>query len=259
MFFRKKYPAPLSDYLKGDPDLLRKAAEREEPWTTRGGLTPRQLVDYLHLNELPPYEIPVYTRNEGKLRFITETEFENIFHVSHTPQLLFDSFTTLDDIAWRTKNQKTRKETDLKNKWTHALLMKQREKSGIPPGAIKWINPELGYGVFAYKDLAEYTYVGEYTGIVRKRAPNKDRFNNYVFRYVTGTKNAPYVIDAREHGGFTRFINHSDCPNLTSRWIIIGGITHIIFFTNQFIKRGTQLTYDYGEHYWRSRRFPRLL
>jgi len=257
-FFKKSHPA-LTAFGKGDTAPLLAAASQNEDWRSNGGLSPSQLVKYLLKSDSRQMDIPVYTRGEGRLRFLSEMEFEKIFGIQHTPQLIFNSVQTLDDIAKRTRKQSFSEEARLKNKWTRALLLRQREKNELAPGAIKWVDNEVGYGVFAYKDLPEYTYIGEYTGLVRKRAPRKDQFNNYVFRYVTGIKDAPYVIDARESGNFTRFINHSDHPNLTSRWIIVDGITHIIFFTNAFMKRGTQMTYDYGENYWKSRRFPRLL
>jgi SET domain-containing protein len=67
------------------------------------------------------------------------------------------------------------------------------------------------------------------------------------------------VIDAEEKGNFTRFINHSDEPNLTSRWIVVDGIYHVILFANQLIPKGTQLTYDYGPNYWSQRPGPLCL
>ncbi len=259
MFFLKPQPDAIRSLLRGDAEKVIQEKNAKSTWMTAGGLTPSQVVQHLNLDSPLDYKIPVYTRAEKKLKFLSKESFEDIFEVEFAPTLHFDSFRVLDDIASRTRKYGSQQKAHTMNKWTHALLSRQCRAFTEPLGAIKWINHELGYGVFAYKDIPEYTYIGEYTGHVRKRTPRKDQFNNYVFRYVSATKDSPYVIDARDKGTFTRFINHSDAPNLTSRWIILDGITRIIFFTNSFIKRGAQLTYDYGEQYWNSRRFPKLL
>ncbi|MBI3211167.1 MAG: SET domain-containing protein-lysine N-methyltransferase, partial [Simkania negevensis] len=122
-----------------------------------------------------------------------------------------------------------------------------------------YISPQLGYGVFAVKDISALTYIGEYTGVVEKRSRRLNRFNNYIFGYVVGPKPTPFVINAEKRGNFTRFINHSDEPNLTSRWLIIEGITRVILFSNRLIQKGEQLTYDYGPIYWKKRSQPELI
>jgi len=142
------------------------------------------------------------------------------------------------------------------NHWATALFGEGLLKKKEVPYLIKKVNPLVGYGVFAKETICELTYIGEYTGLVRKRKKRKDSLNDYVFGYVVGPQDTPWVIDAREKGNFTRFINHSYTPNLTSRWIIAEGISHIIFFANRLIQPGEQLTYDYGPYYWRKRSFP---
>ena len=124
---------------------------------------------------------------------------------------------------------------------------------------IRWINRYLGYGIFAAKPIPANTFIGEYTGVVKRRDNRKNRFNDYVFSYDLCGKATRWCIDAKERGNFTRFLNHSDTPNLTSRWVIKDGITHIIFFSNRFIPEHTQMTYCYGPWYWRSRSAPALI
>ena len=145
------------------------------------------------------------------------------------------------------------------NTWTLALHQKAMECPKRDLFYIRWINPYLGYGVFAAQDIPALCYIGEYIGVIRKRRFRKYRFNDYVFGYVAADRDVPYIIDAKEEGNFSRFINHGDEPNLTSRWVVKEGLTHIILFANTLILKDRQLTYDYGPHYWRSRTAPSLI
>lgn len=145
------------------------------------------------------------------------------------------------------------------NRWTTLLFEKDLREKKQAPIVIKKVNPLVGLGVFAKETILELAFVGEYTGIVRRRHKKRDEANDYVFGYVIGPHDTPWVIDAEVRGNFTRFINHSYEPNLTSKWIISDGIAHIILFANRLIQAGEQLTYDYGPYYWRKRSYPQTL
>ncbi len=183
-------------------------------------------------------------------------EIEDCFKITYIESLEFSS----NDIFEKIKRKSERKLRSNKyrgmNFWTSCLFEEPLLKQKEVPYLIKKVNPLVGYGVFAEKMISELTYIGEYTGVVRKRRFWKDSSNDYVFGYVIGPHDTKWVIDAKEKGNFTRFINHSYQPNLTSRWIIVDGIAHIIFFANRLIMPGEQLTYDYGPYYWRKRSFP---
>ena len=145
------------------------------------------------------------------------------------------------------------------NAFSGALFSQDFILNHLPPVEIKRVDSLVGMGVFAKTIIPRLTYVGEYVGVVRRRNRLLDPGNPYIFRYLRSSIFCPLVVDAREKGNFTRFINHSDEPNLTSRWIIIDGMYHIILFSNQLIFPGTQLTYDYGESYWRKKANPIVL
>ncbi len=115
---------------------------------------------------------------------------------------------------------------------------------------IRWIDELKGYGLFAQEVIPEMICVGEYVGIVKKRDRKKDNDNSYIFEYAIDTLDTGYVIDAEKQGNHTRFINHSDDPNLLSRWLLIDGLPRIIFFTKRQILPNEELTVDYGPHYW---------
>lgn len=222
----------------------------------------KYLGDLETLERLSPQKelyIPVYRNCEEAFGLLSQDDFETKMEMSYQRYLHFSSSDILDWTIRKCKKRLQDEEVAKQNRWTLALFKRDLDDPQMPPAAVRWINHSLGYGVYATKGIPRLTFIGEYTGLIRRRHKRKDRFNNYVFGYVVGPKDSPYVIDAREEGNFTRFLNHSDEPNLTSRWVVYRGVTHIIFFANRAIKKGEQLTYDYGEYYWRSRTSPTLL
>lgn len=271
LIFQKKYKEQSRIHqavIDDDVAMFEKELKKQGSLSSKNALelTPKDLAVYLGskkclrcLEDETDLKVPIYRNKEKAFFTLSREEVKKQLQIDYTNHLIFDN---VDILSWvRKKCEKRLQDDDYRqmNRWTQAL----HEKAIYGPpkdfAAIRWINPVLGYGVFATKDIKSLSYIGEYTGIIRKRCSKKDRFNNYVFRYVSGPKSTPFVIDAKTCGNFTRFINHSDEPNLTSRWIISRGITHIIVFANQFIPKGKQLTYNYGSHYWRSRTSPVLL
>lgn len=181
------------------------------------------------------------------------------FGIEYLPILEFSKSVPVEKIHRRCKRKLWWKKYKRMNRWACSLFEKELKQCREIPIEIKSVNPLVGVGVFALDSVAELTYIGEYTGVVQKRKRWKESLNDYVFGYVIGPQETSWVIDAREKGNFTRFINHSYEPNITSRWIISEGVAHVIFFANRKIDRGEQLTYDYGPLYWRKRSYPQSL
>lgn len=197
---------------------------------------------------------------EGKsLAALALPTFEARMGIHYIDRLLFEEEWMAEKMAKRCARKLKREKFFQMNRWTLALYGKGMERPLKHFFYIRWINRYLGYGVFAARTLPALTYIGEYTGVVQKRNNRKNRYNDYVFSYDLCGKATRFCIDARERGNFTRFLNHSDQPNLTSRWVIKEGISHIIFFTNRSIPPHAQLTYCYGPWYWRRRSLPSAL
>jgi hypothetical protein len=156
------------------------------------------------------------------------------------------------DVAWIQKKASQRMDlADFRavNNWNLALY--KRELMGIRQSmSVRWVDALKGWGLFADESIAEMTCIGEYVGVVKKRDRKKDRDNSYIFEYAIDTYDTGYVIDAERRGNHTRFINHSDEPNVISRWLIIDGLPRIIFFTNRKILPSEELVVDYGPYYW---------
>ena len=136
-------------------------------------------------------------------------------------------------------------------------FIQQIESAYMPQVSVRWINDKIEYSLFAEEDLAEGSYVGEYTGIVRR---NDRRYfeplNNYCYTYpVRDEIGRNFVIDATQ-GNLTRFINHSFTPNLQPVHVFHEGFYHLIFLAIRKIQKGAQLSYNYGQSYWQLRETP---
>ncbi len=189
----------------------------------------------------------------------TPEEIEKKFGISYLPHLEFFKDVSLEKLKCKCISKLKQKKYNNFNKWTSSLFKDDFTRAHTISFEIKKVNPLVGYGAFSCDNIPQLTFVGEYTGVVRKRDKKTDNLNDFVFGYVVCQNDTPYVIDAEKKGNFTRFINHSYEPNVTSRWIIADDVCHVIFFSNKFICSGEQLTYDYGPYYWRKRPFPQFI
>jgi len=139
-------------------------------------------------------------------------------------------------------------------------FLNQIQTSYLSPVSIRWVSEKVGYGLFALEPIPKESYVGEYTGIVRR---NNRRYteplNHYCYEYpVPDRLGISYVIDATQ-GHLTRFINHSSTPNLQPLYAFENGFYHLIFLALRSLVPGEQLSYDYGANYWHLRGAPALL
>lgn len=231
------------------------------------GMSPIDLAYYLGRKDFLPLlrahkeiaPITIHRNSDQKRHTISLREFEDKLKIEYIDHLEFEHPDYLRWIVFKCQKQLKKANARKMNRWALALHKKAILTPRYDHIYIRYIDNVLGYGVFANRDLPALTYIGEYTGVVTRRSPKKTRFNDYVFGYMAGPKGTPFIIDAKSKGNFTRFVNHSDSPNMNSRWVIVGGVTRIIVFTNEFIPKGEQLTYDYGKYYWRSRSAPSLI
>lgn len=142
--------------------------------------------------------------------------------------------------------------------WRGSYYKNAIESLQMPPFLLRWIDADLGWGVFAQAPLKKGQYIAEYTGVLRKRKKS-DRHNAYCFEYVfIPEKSTPYIIDAETQGGISRYINHSEQGNLEPTLATIGYFTHILLLAKRPIEKGEQLCYDYGPDYWKHRERSRV-
>ncbi|MCI0611543.1 SET domain-containing protein-lysine N-methyltransferase, partial [bacterium] len=147
-----------------------------------------------------------------------------------------------------------------KRKWLGALYAEQIRSATMADVSIRWIDDTLEYGLFAEKDMIAWEFIGEYTGVVRRHYPIFNKINDYCFLYPTSRYFfGKYFIDGEKCGNEIRYANHSDRPNSESTGIFSDGMFHMILRAIKDIPAGAQITYDYGDRYWKNRpRIPNL-
>jgi SET domain-containing protein len=192
----------------------------------------------------------------NKFFLYNKKQFEEFLEIEYAPALNFDSL----KIEKKVKKLCIKAGKDglltKENIWFGCYYEKEIQSHFIPDVYVKWINDVKEYGLFANRDFSLNSFLGEYTGTVRKYKKIIDDKNSYLFEYSIGYKKTPFTIDARERGSLIRFVNHSFKPNVTPLNVFLDGIMHIIFRTNRIVRKDEELTYDYGPLYWKRREKP---
>jgi SET domain-containing protein len=148
------------------------------------------------------------------------------------------------------KHSKTKKRQRFE-KFRDAYFKSDIRKHLFPKQEIINIKAGLGQGVIAKETIISNTYLGEYTGIVRKSIPRFDRSNRYLVRYPVKSSFFNYlVIDAKYHGNHTRFYNHSTKANAQLISVFCDGIFRMIVTSICKIENRSQILLDYGKLYW---------
>jgi hypothetical protein len=170
---------------------------------------------------------------------------------AYAPYLEFSSYKILKKVASRKKIHLSSDRL-----WLSVYFKQEVLNRSLSKVSLKWINDKIGWGVFAEKDFEAMEFIAEYTGVVLPRGKN-DSKNAYCFEYLLDPDSeTPYLIDAQEQGGISRYINHHFMPNLNSAFTIIDEMPHIILYTAKSIAKGEQLCYNYGADYWKKRSAP---
>jgi hypothetical protein len=142
-----------------------------------------------------------------------------------------------------------------------ALLKKPKDFSSCE---IRYISPEVGFGVFARNNIKQGDIISFYTGIKNN---NKISFTHFSFRPNKDCLSMD--LDAFQYGNITRFINHapnekasdnkniknspSKClltANLKASFKYINGIEFVVYVAIKDILTGEQLLVSYGDHYF---------
>ncbi len=135
--------------------------------------------------------------------------------------------------------------------WLGSYFDTEIRQGSHPPISIQHIDNEVGYGVFSEAKIPTCNYVGEYTGLICQKKPKELKEKMHCLRYPIWGGKENFTIDAEKRGNFTRFINHSSQPNLGLQSVYWGGVPRMIFISLKEIRKGNQLTFDYGPLYWK--------
>ena len=168
------------------------------------------------------------------LSHTNQTEFEKNYGIKYLNHLEIEdlNFDKTNIDIYRDKNKERR-------------YTKKIKQNHMIPCNIKYISPEIGYGLFTARTIKNGEMIGEYTGILREWS--KDTDGIYSWEYPPDDK---YVIDSKQSGNQLRFVNHSYNPNVDCISVIIDDICHLIYVANQTIKKDHQILVNYGKFYW---------
>lgn len=133
---------------------------------------------------------------------------------------------------------------------------KLRSNAAKKPFYIKWISADIGYGVFASRDIAEGELLAEYTGIVWPRSEVKDRTWSWKYpikgEFAEGLPQSS-SLDGAKYGNELRFVNHGDERN-TSPVLVYNGTTWVnCYYARKAIAKDQELLVSYGNLYWKHR------
>jgi SET domain-containing protein len=194
-------------------------------------------------------------QREKEIKEYTVEGFERTVGLIFLHGLEFENEKTLRQISKQCSHASKNGYIDADRKWLGALYVDQIRSHNIADVSIRWIDETLGYGLFAEEEIKVREYIGEYTGVIHKRYPFSVKKNDYRFVYPTSFFYiGKHVIDAREKGNEIRYANHSDDPNSEAISVFCDGLFHIILRALKDIPANTQITYNYSERYWKSRR-----
>lgn len=186
---------------------------------------------------------------------ISTERFEELFQIRYLQHLEFENWEAEQWIKNKSKKAEKRGRMGDLAIWLGHFHRKEIEEAKVPDLSIRWIDESIGYGLFTTRTFQPWEFIGEYTGLVRRRKRLRPNINDYCFMYPhEWFPTRAYTIDGNKQGNYTRFINHSDTPNCESVAVYHDGYLHIILRTIQEVPKGAQLTYDYGDIYWRRRK-----
>jgi hypothetical protein len=199
-------------------------------------------------------EIKVMRKDSYRLERCSTAHFYEIFGVTYLPRVVFKDSDTLGlarslcPLGFRFAYYGMERDR-LYNYYRHQIM-----QGTVADVTVGWVNDYLEYGLYANTSLEKGAYIGAYTGIVRLMSQVNPDHNVYCLRYpTTMLSRRVLAVDASLYGNEMRFANHSDEPNMSLECLYDRGVLLFFLRANQPISKGTQLTFDYGEDFWRER------
>lgn len=219
------------------------------------GMTPIELARYLDKKgsaSLIHPTLPISFKEQPNVEIEAGGHEKELETLEYLPQPIYESEKLLSRILSRTKKTKSEDEIPPEKIWMGIYFDIEIETGLHPRVAIRRIDDAIGFGVFASQRIPSCSFVGEYTGVVQERKRKRLKDNYYCVQYTTwGMGRKKIIIDAKDKGNFTRFINHSSNPNLGLQSIYWRGLPRMAFISLREIPEGEQLTFDYGSFFWK--------
>jgi hypothetical protein len=216
------------------------------------GLTPYELSLFLPRKEITQWFHPSPPPSFALQPNVAVTGFEDIEFLA---QPLFQDEQVLKEILTQSKKAKMKDTIPPEKIWMGIYFDEEIQKGAHPKVSVQYINDKVKFGVFAENRIPSCAFVGEYTGVIQERRKKELEGKVYCVRYtVWDMGQRKFIIDAEKKGNFTRFINHSSQPNLGLQSVYWRGMPRMIFVALKEIPKGSQLTFDYGNFFWKEQK-----
>lgn len=167
----------------------------------------------------PVHERPIFFSRPSETFAVgySPREFQELTGVVYLPHLQFLDLDTLIRVKTQCARAYRLNAIDSSMKWLGAFYKKELSTGFVNDVAIRWINEEIGFGVFANRTIKKGEFIGEYTGVVKRCRFFHKNVNDYCFHYpIYNLLINVHTIDAEKKGNETRFINHKIEGNCTS-------------------------------------------
>jgi uncharacterized protein len=249
--------------LDGNKAVIKKLCGNLEAITgkDRLGFTALEIAQFLNkraaidlLNPQAHVSIMAKLKGSDSLQQLSEKQFQQHFNASYLSHPAFPDYNEFKKVLANCPWLLAKSFLGEDNRSQAEEFSPQLKAGQCANISVRWIDEQLEYGVFADVDIPAGTYIGEFTGAIRQLSRRQPTHNSYCFHYPTRFWSWNYyVIDAQKMGNQTRFINHSDRPNLQPLCLCERRLLHIVFIAKVAIKADEQLTYDYGQDFWKTR------
>lgn len=121
---------------------------------------------------------------------------------------------------------------------------------------LRYISPEIGFGVFSKKTIKKEDIISIYSGVKTIRKPD-----SLSFSFIAKQDCFMMYLDASQYGNITRFINHAPThnsehslslieANVKANTYSLNGIEVIVYSACKEILPGEQLLVDYGQAFF---------
>jgi hypothetical protein len=242
--------------------LLEKGADPSI--STASGCTAIRLAEYLGKKQslkllapmAPTHSIQFCDKKNQSKQELSVAELEKQIPFIYSTSLQFESLETLNLLQKIASLSDCKKMQERSASSSNEKLLRSIQKpdfsSILRKISIEWVSDDMGFGLFARSAIPSGTYIGEYTGKVRRE---KTTFSNsYSFFYASDPieEGYSYFVDALSEGSYTRFINHSDEPNVSPYLVYYDGLLHQALISTRNIPIGEQIFYDYGPYFWKT-------
>ncbi|GAM27356.1 hypothetical protein SAMD00019534_105310, partial [Acytostelium subglobosum LB1] len=202
-------------------------------------------IDYAHMKGLsiPPFNpqsIQIYNyKNDGAMQAWPVERVERELSIKYCPRVLctndylvnlcFSSFEINADMQFRDR------------------YLKSINKTGGEENVILgWISDQVGWGVFAARDIKRGEYIVRYGGMLTMN----EKMVTPCYNMMTSMED--FGLDAYRYRSMGGMVNHSaKHANAESECIFEYGAEQALITAAKFIPKGTQVFIDYSQSYWR--------